>query len=391
MVSPFMLTTGPVMAYPEVLCAMAAPVPYDYDPAYQKLFETVALKAQHAMGTTAPPLILQGEPVLGLEAAAASLIKQDDVVLNLASGVYGKGFAFWAARYAERVDEIEVAYNTCIDPETVRAHLAAHPETSVVSVCHHDTPSGTLNDIDAIGEICEAAGALMIVDAVSSWAGMDTSPVASKAGIYVTGPNKCLGCPPGLTLAAVSDVAWTKIEANADAPRTSILSLWDWKNAWMATEPFPFTTSVTAIRGLDAALDRYFAEGPENVWARHALTAHATRDGLQAMGVELWPIHESLAAPTCTVVRLPDGVHADSVTEAARAQYGVTFVAGRGDQLSNTVRIGHMGPMAQQVVAHIAIAALGGALKANGATLDIGAGLTAAQARLDSGLERVGG
>jgi pyridoxamine--pyruvate transaminase len=380
----FTLTAGPVDAYPEVLRAMGTTVLYDYDPAFQAQYETIALKAQKAMGMNIPPVILHGEPVLGLEAAAASLIAKDDVVLNLASGVYGKGFGYWAARYAARVDEIEVPYDDCIDPDAVRAHLKSHPETAVVAVCHHDTPSGTLNDINAIGEVVAASGALLIVDAVSSWAGMKTSPDACQAGIYVTGPNKCLGCPPGLTLAAVSDGAWEKMETNPDAPFASMLSYTDWKDAWRATEPFPFTPSVAEINGLGAALDRYLEEGPETVWARHALTAAATRDGVRTMGLDIWPVREKIASPTCTAVRMPDGIDAGPIIAEARARYGVSLSAGRADTLGKLIRIGHMGPTAQPMFAHVAVAALGGALASKGVKVDIGAGLAAVQARIDA-------
>lgn len=382
----FTLTSGPVDAYPDVLRAMSSTVLYDYDPAFLAFYERVALKAQKAMGTDAPPLILQGEAVLGLEAAAASLIAKTDRALNLASGVYGKGFGHWAARHAAHVDEIETAYDAVIDPETVRAHLAAHPDTAVVSVCHHDTPSGTVNDIDAIGAVVAEAGALLIVDAVSSWGGMETSPGACRAGIYVTGPNKCLGCPPGLTLAAVSDAAWAKIEANPDAPTASILSLKSWREAWRRTEPFPFTPSIAEINGLDAALDRYFAEGPEAVWLRHELTAAACRDGVRGLGLSIWPAEERFAAPTCTTVKLPEGADAAAILAEARARYGVTLSAGRGATLGKLIRIGHMGPTAQPLHALVAVAALGGAMAALGAKVDMSAGLSAAQARIDRGI-----
>ncbi|MCB1347108.1 MAG: alanine--glyoxylate aminotransferase family protein [Maritimibacter sp.] len=383
----FTLTAGPVDAYPEVLRALGTTVLYDYDPAFQAHYENVARKAQAAMGTEVPPLILQGEPVLALEAAAASLIAKEDVVLNLASGVYGKGFGYWAARYAAKVEEIEVAYDTAIDPEAVRAFLADHPEVKVVSVCHHDTPSGTLNDIDAIGAVVAEAGALLIVDAVSSWAGMETSAAACQAGIYVTGPNKCLGCPPALSLVAVSDAAWDKIEANPDAPFASMLSLTDWRNAWKKTEPFPFTPSVAEINGLGAALDRYLAEGPAAVWARHALTAKICREGVKAMGVGLWPASEDIASPTATAVRMPDGIDAGPVLAEARARYGVSMSAGRAETLGKLIRIGHMGPTAQPIYALAAVAALGGALKALGAEVDVGAGLAAAQAAWDAAID----
>ena len=85
------LTAGPVNAYPEVLLALARPVLYDFDPAFQLHYQRVAEKAAIALKTKTPALILHGEPVLGLEAAAASIITPNDTVLNLASGVYGKG------------------------------------------------------------------------------------------------------------------------------------------------------------------------------------------------------------------------------------------------------------------------------------------------------------
>ena len=269
------LTSGPVDAYPAVLRGLSRTVLYDYDPAFQLLYEKVVEKAQKAMRLSNPPVILHGEPVLGLEAAAASLIAPDDVVLNLASGVYGKGFGYWAKRYSPELVEIEVPYNEAIDPQAVAAMLKAHPEITIVSVCHHDTPSGTINPIDAIGALVSAHGGYLIVDAVSSFGGMKTHPEDCKADIFVTGPNKCLGAPPGLTMLGVSERAWAKMKGNPLAPRASMLSILDWENAWSRNEPFPFTPSVAEINGLDAALDLYLDEGPEAVWARHALTAKA--------------------------------------------------------------------------------------------------------------------
>lgn len=380
----FTLTSGPVDAYPEVLRAMGSTVLYDYDPAFLAIYEGVARKAQMAMGTKEPPLILQGEPVLGLEAAAASLIAKGDTVLNLASGVYGKGFGYWAARYAAKVEEIVVPYDQVIDPETVRAFLADHPGIAVVCVCHHDTPSGTVNDIDAIGAIVAEAGALLIVDAVSSFGGMPTTPDACKAAIYVSGPNKCMGCPPGLSLVAVSDAGWAKIAANPDAPSASMLSLSDWRHAWKAENPFPFTPSVAEINGLERALDRYLDEGPDAVHARHALTARACRKGILAMGLSLWPVVEATASATTTAVRMPDGVDAKAILKEARARYGVTLSAGRGETDGKLIRIGHMGPTAQPMYALIAVAALGGAMAAAGVKVDLAAGMAATLACIDA-------
>jgi pyridoxamine---pyruvate transaminase len=380
----FTLTSGPVDAYSAVLRALSRTVLYDYDPAFLACYERVNEKAREALRTTMPPVILQGEPVLGLEAAAASLIARDDVVLNLASGVYGKGFGYWAKRYCAELVEIETPYNETIDPAQVAAAFDKRPDIKIVSVCHHDTPSGTINPIDEIGRIVAARGGYLLVDAVSSFGGMDVHPDACRADIFVTGPNKCLGCPPGLTLMGVSARAWEKIKANPDAPRASILSILDWEQAWRHDQPFPFTPSVAEINGFEAALDLYLAEGPEKVWARHALTAAACRAGVTAMGLSLWPAREAIASPTTTAVRVPHGVDDAALRAAVRARYGVAFSSGRGETLGKLVRIGHMGPTARPLYAVLAVTALGGALASLGHPADVGAGAAAAMRVIDA-------
>lgn len=377
------LTSGPVNAYPDVLRGLARTVLYDYDPAFQIFYEKVVEKAQKAMRLSTRPVILQGEPVLGLEAAAASLITPDDTVLNLASGVYGKGFGYWAARYTKKLLEIETAYNDAIDPQAVRDMLKKHPEISIVCVCHHDTPSGTINPIDEIGAVVAEHGAYLIVDAVSSFGGMKTHPEDCRADIYITGPNKCLGAPPGLTLAGISDRAWEKMKRNPAAPRASMLSILDWENAWSRSQPFPFTPSVSEMNGLDVALDLYLEEGPEAVWARHALTAKATRAGIRAMGLEIWAARDAIASPTTTALKIPAGVDEAAFRADVRARYGVVFSSGRGETLGKLTRIGHMGPTAQPIYAIAALAAVAGAMSAAGVKADAGAAISAAMAVID--------
>lgn len=383
----FTLTTGPVDAYPEVLRALAKPVLYDYDPAFLGFYERVTEKLRTAFRTAHVPVILQGEPVLGLEAGAASLIARDDVVLNLVSGVYGAGFGYWAKRYCAELLEIRVPYDRVIDPDSVAALLQARPDIRVVAVCHHDTPSGTINPVAEIGRIVAAHGGYLLVDAVSSFAGMDIDPDSCQADLFVTGPNKCLGCPPGLTLLGVSPRAWEKMHGNPDAPRASILSILDWQHASRRDRPFPFTPSVSEINALDAALDRYLTEGPRQVWARHALTARACRAGVLAMGLDLWPADEKTASPTATAVRIPGTVDDAALRAAARARYGVVFSSGRGETLGKLVRIGHMGPTARPLYAVVAVTALGGSLRALGHPVDVAAGVAAALAVIDSGID----
>ncbi|MEQ1943207.1 alanine--glyoxylate aminotransferase family protein [Mesorhizobium sp. VNQ89] len=381
----FTLATGPVDAYPAVLRGLSRPVLYDYDPAFLAQYEAVNDKVQRAFRSSAPPVILHGEPVLALEAAAASLIAKGDMVLNLVSGVYGKGFGYWAARYAKEVVELAVPYNEVLTADAVAEALRKRPDIAVVALCHHDTPSGTINPAKEIGAAVHAAGKLLIVDAVSSFGGMDVLPEAIYADIFVTGPNKCLGCPPGLSLLHVSEAAWKKMEANTDAPRASMLSILDWRRAHEADQPFPFTPSVSEINALDAALDLYLSEGDEAVWRRHALTAAACRAGIQAAGLSLWAAREGIASPTCTAVRLPEGIDELALRTTIRDRYGVVVSSGRAETLGKLIRIGHMGPTARPVYSLVSVAAVAGGLQALGVKgIDVGAGVAAVMKAIDS-------
>ncbi len=371
------LTTGPVPAYPAVLRAMSRPIPFDHEPPFQGVYEATAQKAATALRCAEPPVILQFEAAPGLEACVASLVGPSDIVLNLVSGSYGAAIADLCRRHAREVVELVVPSNDAIAPEQVADALRQRPETSVVAVVHHETPSGTVNPVNAIGRVVRNHGALLLVDAVSSFGGMDVDPDACCADVFVTSPAKCLGGTPGLTLVAVSERGWAHIEANPGAPKKSVLSVLDWRHAWKRNEPFPFTPSIAEIHGLDAALDLYLAEGRQEVWDRHALTARACRAGLRGLGLRLWPARDAIASPTSTVVCVPDGVAASDVLCNARRLLGVVLSPGRGAMQNAVVRIAHMGPTAEPAYAVLAVTAIAAALRRIGADCETGRGMEA--------------
>lgn len=174
------------------------------------------------------------------------------------------------------------------------------------------------------------------------------------------------------------------MEGNPDAPRASMLSIVDWRRAHEATQPFPFTPSVSEINALDAALDLYLEEGDRAVWARHAQTAAACRAGIKAAGLSLWPAREEIASPTCTAVRVPEGMDEAKLRSEIRDRYGVVVSSGRGETLGKLIRIGHMGPTARPIYSLVAVAAVTGALQALGVKgLDVGAGVAAAMKVID--------
>jgi pyridoxamine---pyruvate transaminase len=381
----FNLTAGPAGATSATLAALGQPVLYPYDPDFLDLYADMAELARRALETPQPPVILQGEAVLGLEAAAASLIRRDDVVLNLVSGVYGKGYGWWARRYAAEVIEIEVPYDSAVPADSVRAALAARPDVTVVSVVHCDTPSGTVNDLDAIGPVVADHGALLIVDAVCSFGAARCDFSAWGADLAVVGPQKCLGGPIGLSLLHVSDAAWDHMAANPDAPRASMLSILDWRDAHLVDRPFPFTPSVSDVYALYACLEQYLTEGPASVLARHRTAARAARAGAQALGLELWAAEESICSDAVTALRVPAGVDERELIRSARVQSGVMLSGGQGELAGQVLQIGHMGPTAYPLSPVVALTALGRALRGLGVKADVGGAVEAAISSLDDG------
>jgi pyridoxamine---pyruvate transaminase len=380
----FNLTGGPSGATPATLAALGSPIMNHLDPAFGALYEETAELLRQAFGTASTPVIMQGEGVLGLEATAASAIGPGDVVLNLVSGVFGKGYGHWARRNAREVVEVEVPYDSSVPPDKVAGAFGQRPDISVVSVVHCETPSGTVNDVDAIAAIAHDHGALLIVDAVSSFGGIRCDFANWGDSLVVTAPQKCLGGPAGLSLLHVSDGAWERMAANLAAPRGSALSILDWRDAHLASRPFPFTPSVTDVYGLHACLEQYLQEGAEAVRHRHRDAARATRAGVEALGLQLWAPDPATRSDTVTAVRLPEGADERVVREHAREQSGVLLSGGYGDLSGQLLRIGHMGPGAFPLSAVIAVTAVGRALRALGIEADIGSGVTAAVAALDA-------
>ena len=257
----FTLATGPVGSTPATQAALAQPVLHHTDPAFRALYAETVTLLREAFGTSVDPVIFPGEAVVGIEAAAAALIGPDDVVLNVVSGIYGKAFGQLAGRFAREVIEVETAYNASIAPAAVSDALARRADVTIVAAVHCETPSGTMNDLDAIAEITARSGALLIVDAVSSFGGMRTD-FENWPGITITAPQKCLGGTPGLSLLHVSDDAWRHIAANPNAPRGSALSIDDWRDAHRPDRAFPFTPSVSEIYGLRSVPAAVPGRGP---------------------------------------------------------------------------------------------------------------------------------
>lgn len=376
----FSLAAGPTMASARTMSALGAQMLYHYDPAFLEIFRRTQEKAQSFFGTTNDMLLMQGEGILGLEGAARSLITDGTPVLNLVQGVYGKGMGYWITGFGGVLHELEVDYNDAVSPDSVDAYLTEHPEIEVVTIVHSETPSGTISDLSKIGPIVKKHGAVTLVDALSSVGGVDFKPDEWMLDVCISGGQKCLGGPVGVTMASVSADAWKVIMANPHAPRDSYLSLIDWKLKWLDNGAFPYTPSVNDIVGLESALDQMLEEGVEASIARHAAAAAVARAGVIGLGLELWPVSEEISGHPVTAVRLPDGIVHTDLQAHIRERFGVMLSTGQST--GNLIHLTHMGPTARGMYPIIGVTVLGQGLADLGAAVDVGAGVAAAMAEL---------
>jgi pyridoxamine--pyruvate transaminase len=175
---------------------------------------------------------------------------------------------------------------------------------------------------------------------------------------------------------SVSPTAWAAMERRP--LRDSYLSMLDWREAWLAKRRFPYTISVSLVYALESVLAQALEEGLERRVARHTAIARAARAGVRALGFELWPVRDEIAATAITVVRVPDGFPEAKVRQEMRDRYGVMVAGGLGDFAGRQIRLGHMAVGAHPVKLAAQLAVLERSMANAGVRVSLGAGVSAA-------------
>lgn len=372
------LASGPVDVPQHTMRAMQRPIVYHYDPVFLDEFRRVEALLRQVFQTEYDVVIMQGEAVLALEAAAASIIRPGDTVLNLVSGVFAAGYSGWIKRYGGEVIELRVPYDDAIDPDDVRQMLQDHPEITVLSAVHCETPSGTMNPVNEICNIAHEHDVLTIVDTVSGLGAENLSPEAWGIDVAVAGPQKCLGGVPGLSLLSISPRAWDAMESVADPLRGSYLSLLDWKSSWIEQGRFPYTPSVADVHALESTLELAVAESMPAMAQRHQRIAAAARQAVTSLDLKMWALRDDIAAPGCTAVRVPEGTTAAAIIETMRNRYGVMISGGYGELTGQLIRLGHMGTSAHPTTLFAQLGVFESTLLGLGVEFEPGVGVGAA-------------
>jgi aspartate aminotransferase-like enzyme len=313
----------------------------DLEPEYIELYTEVQDQLRTILGTGNKLAIMTGEGMIALWGALKSCVEPGDRVVAVSTGVFGQGIGDMAASIGAEVRWVEFGYDEVLRSEPVEEAIAKFRPKMVTAV-HCETPSGTLNPVDQVGELVQAYNVpLYYVDAVASAAGAPVLVDEWNIDLCLIGTQKALSSYPDLAGVAVSDRAW---EIIAKVDYAGYDALLPYRDA-LEKEWFPYTPAWASLGALHAACGLVLDQGLEEVYARHARAAAHCRQRALEMGLSLYPVDEVACSPTVTALRVPDGVEWEKLDRGLR-EHGMGVAGSLGPLAGKVFRIGHMGSQA---------------------------------------------
>jgi aspartate aminotransferase-like enzyme len=335
----YLLTPGPTPVPPEVLAELAKPVIHHRERDYREVYERCLLRLREVYRTKHDVLMFTTSGTGAFESAVANLTSPGDRQLVLSAGSFGERWAGMAKAFAADLVHVRMDWGETPEPEDLRSALAEAGDVRVVYLTHSETSTGVVCDVQALTAVAKEAGALVVVDAVSSLGAVPLETDAWGIDVVVSGSQKALMCPPGLAFVSVSPAA---LEAAVRATSPRYVFDWERTRSAQAKLDAPFTPAVSIVRALDVALGLLLDEGLEAAFDRHARLGRACREGAMAMGLELFSPDEERSA-VVTAIRSPEDVDATEIVKELRDRFGITIANSHGDLKGKIFRIGHIG------------------------------------------------
>ena len=340
----FLQIPGPSNVPDRVLRAIDNPTMDHRGPDFGIFGKALLEKTRHIFKTQGPVVIYPASGTGAWEAALANTLSPGDRVLMCETGWFAHLWDEMAARLGIVTDFVKTDWRRGADVEAIEARLREDKGHTIkaVAVVHNETSTGATSRIGEVRRAIDAAGhpALLLVDTISSLGSMDYRHDEWGVDVTVSGSQKGLMLPPGLSFNAVSAKA-LKASETAKLPR----SFWDWQAmlASNATGYFPYTPATNLLYGLDAAVDMLLEEGLDNVFARHDRHAEATRRAVRHWGFEIQCADPRHYSSVLTAVRLPEGHSANALRTTILERFNMSLGNGLGQLNDRVFRIGHLG------------------------------------------------
>jgi aspartate aminotransferase-like enzyme len=336
-----LMIPGPTIVSPRVLRALAKPVLSHVSNEFVSGYSE-ALKLQKKLfGTSGTPFLLAGSGTLGMEAAIANLMEKGDKVLCVENGYFGEKWEEIVETHGGVVDRLRFNWGDPVNVDLLKEKLESN-DYKLFTVEHVDTSTGIANPIKKIGELAKNTDSLYVVDSVCGLGGMPLKMDEWNIDFALTGSQKALGAPPGISNFCLNERAWKAVEKRNTPPSDYYVNLKRWKPIMDNPKGYFATPATGLVLGMLEALKIIDEEGLETRWKRHSTYSSAFQAGIKALGMKSFPA-EGYNAHTLTVPEIPEEVDDAKMRSIMYNKYRVIIAGGLGKLGGKTVRIGHMG------------------------------------------------
>ena len=343
-----LLGPGPSNPYPEAVAALTRPVLGHLDPEFLALLDETMERLRSVFRTkNALTLPISGTGSAGMEACFVNLLEPGDTAIVGVNGVFGDRMAEVARRCGAEVVRVEESWGRALDPQRLIDAQREHPDARLVAVVHAETSTGVENDIAPLAAIADT-DSLLVVDAVTSLAGIPVEVDEWQIDACYSGTQKCLGVPPGLAPLTFGERAVNRLRDRVHAPQSWYLDL-GLIGAYVggSTRRYHHTAPIVMIYSLHAGLGAVLDEGLEAVWERHRRVGSRLHTELPALGFRL-AAERGHQLPELTTTWLPEAADDAALRKALLETYGIEVGGGLGEFAGKAWRIGLMGHSARE-------------------------------------------
>jgi alanine-glyoxylate transaminase/serine-glyoxylate transaminase/serine-pyruvate transaminase len=374
-----MMTPGPSSIDPRIYRALATPLVGHMDPWFNDVLiadiQKLMLYVFQTENRITFPISASGSG--GIEAAMLNPLEAGDEAIVCVNGWFSERMALVADRTPAKIIRVEAPYGRTVDPDDIRRAAKGH-NIKVLGLAHGETSTGVVQNIDVYRKVADELGALLVVDAVATLAGIPLHIDKQRIDICFSGSQKALSAPPGMSPITVSARAEEVIKARKTKVQSWYFDLTNTMSMWGTERLYHHTPPISLLYALREAMRMVCEEGLETRWERHRLNQQALIAGIEAMGLTCFVPDSRDRLVTVTSVNIPEGVEDLKVRRQLLAEYGIEIAGGFGPLKGKFWRVGLMGWVSQRSNVLLLLSALEKVLVDQGFATSPGAGVGAA-------------
>ncbi len=373
-----MLTPGPSCMSPRVYRALSTQIVGHVDPWFTEFMGGVQELLRRVFQTRNNmtfPISASGTG--GIETAVINTLEPGDEAIVCVNGLFSARMAEIAERTGAKIHRVPAPLGRTVDPEDVR-RAGQGRKIKFVGLTHGETSTGVLTKLEPFRKVADELGALLIVDAVATLAGVPLNVDRQGIDICFSGTQKAMSAPPGMSPITVNARVLEMLRNRKSKVQSWYFDLTTVMNYWGKERTYHHTPPIPLIYALHEAMRIVLEETLEGSWERHRQNQAALIAGLEAMGIRMFVENPEDRLPTVTCMYIPDGIDGVKAKSRLLDEFNIEIAGGLGDIKSTTWRIGLMGYSSQRGNVLLFLDALERVLLDQGAKISIGAGIAAA-------------